>query len=541
MAKKEAPSGAMGEWSGGWTATRAKRRTRDWSAGWDRGAKCPPDPLQAASGGRRATTAPEGGYHAGERWQRLHQDRVRLVRVLRRAGYVSRHRWPREEGERLTRRHAWRYLASTRDGLASPVAGEPGADPWELAGQLLRCAAAWHHQLRRPADGGLRIMDAPYRCNKMHACPVCAATHSSKLASAMRQVVAAEADGGGDLALVTLTQRDSAGEPLAAAMARWRRAWYLLRGTGRAAVAWRGRVAGTYMGYEVTRGQEGRGGAMGLWWHVHAHVLVALQPGQDVAAVRAWVAAGWEAATRTAAEEAGLPGYGWDPASGVQRNGETLAAARRRVEAGDLDGPWWVPVDRTEPRQVYQAAKYPTPAVTLHPVALAEWVAVASGRRWHEGTGTLRGVLRLAEELDVDLDLAEELVAMDDEEAALPRPPDLGALVSMAGPGDCPTRRRDPDAHLTMATWRTTWGEWRDVPVDVLRLVQALDGYWYQSTRGRYVVVEDGVEVVKAEGVTRWCVQLPTEWMLDQSRRTEEELAAWREAVKAAREASEDV
>jgi hypothetical protein len=223
-------------------------------------------------------------------------------------------------------------------------------------------------------------------------------------------------DGGGALALATFTQRAHPEEPLEAALRRWRRAWSLALGRG-------GRVrrrreellAGYYYGVEVTRGQEGRQRQAGRWWHVHGHALVSVH-GADDRDARLWLADRWRRSSAKAAEEAGLPGYGWDPHAGGVEDGV------------ELEGRWWEPVDRDDPVQVYQAAKYPTPAADLHPVPLAEFVAVAYRRQWHQAGGTFYGVLSLAEDLEVPLeDVAPEL-----------EPPDLGERVSTDRPGTSP-------------------------------------------------------------------------------------------------------
>jgi len=262
----------------------------------------------------------------------------------------------------------------------------------------------------------LAMLESPARCRRNHVCPVCAAVESMRRAAAVRAVVGLDLDGGGALALVTFTQRAKEGESLQDALARWRRGWALALGRGgRVARRRKELLAGWYYGIEVTRGAAGRQRQAGKWWHVHGHAIVSMLEPPEV--VRAWLARRWRVSSAKAALEAGLDGYGWDPVAGG-------------AEGVELTGPWWVDVDRADPVQVYQAAKYPTPAASLHPVPLAEFVAAAYRRQWHQAGGSLYGVMKLAETLDTG-------EAVDDGDG--PARPDIGERVSTDRPGTSPS------------------------------------------------------------------------------------------------------
>jgi hypothetical protein len=179
---------------------------------------------------------------------------------------------------------------------------------------------------------------------------------------------------------------------------------------------------------------------------------VVLAPGQAEADVRAGLGRGWRWASAVAAEQAGRPGAGWNPTAGgcataphtddgpdldalpvaqlrrlaggrpgparwgaavhgasrlgraelVQQLRAAWASHRARVprRVTSWAGPWWQKLDGLD--RIKEAAKYPSPAAHLSPMALAEFVAVARGRRWHDGCGLLRGVLGQAEKLAPD-------------------------------------------------------------------------------------------------------------------------------------------
>ena len=392
--KGSPPPAAAGEWSPGWSSTSATL-PRIWADGWDRGERCPAAPRGAAPvGGWR-----EVGTAAGVEWRELHEKRRRVVGLLRRAGYVARHRWSRVNAAPAGERAKWAYTSG-------PAAGVRAVDPWSVAAELRGCGGGWYAQARITDRGELRAVALPRACGRAHLCPVCAARESASMARALRSL---QTSGTG--ALVTLTHRDVKARSLAAELDRLRAAMSKLW-SGRARAEWERRFSGWWYGVEVTRND-----AAG-WWHVHVHVLVKLHDGADVEDVAGWTAAKWEGATAAAAVAAGLPARsGWDPYAGG-------VTAQRWTTPG---GGWWVPVDLSDPAQAYQACKYPTPAVELHPVALAEFVAVAHGRRWHDGGGEWRGVRARAAELAGTLG--------DDVEAP---GYDIGTNVVRCGPRDVP-------------------------------------------------------------------------------------------------------
>lgn len=427
----EAPARAWAEGGrvGAWSHAQ-KRGAREWATGWDRSEPCPADPGQDWSPGRRGWRTADGRPLAAALLEG-HRRRVQVVQTLRRAGYLARHRWGRSEGDAPV------YL----DG---PARGLPAVDPWAEARTLAGCGARWLVSLRL-VGGGLAPAAAPLPCGRAHLCPVCAHRRSAENAAALR-TTAAPLDG--VRALVTFTQRDARGESLAAAAARWRAAWGALRRSEE----WRRAVAGAFLGHEVTRNERAD------TWHYHGHAVILLSAEVDEADARAGIGRAWRRASEWAATAHGRPGYGWRPVSGGcgvapvelvdpdldgmtarelralcggrasgDRWGWTVRAASRRTAAElrvELAAAWqlhrrtvqervwswaphngrgwWQTIENDD--QLYQATKYPTPSARLAPLALAEWLANARGRRWHEGYGVLRGVHARAAELADDLD-----------------------------------------------------------------------------------------------------------------------------------------
>lgn len=540
------PEDSYQRWESDGSAVRLPREARRWVEGWDwRLDACPPDPRDDASPGRKGWRDVDGCD--GERWRKLHGHRTRVVRALRRAGYVQRHHWPRlQVGTLQVGRHEvedWRYLQAV-----ACVGGLPAVDAWTVARHLGSCCSSWYLQLRADTSAGLLTsLAVPRPCGLWHTCPVCAARRSSALARALRGVISADLRGRW-LALVTLTQRDRPGEHLFEAVERWRRSWRLMT-RGRPGQGWKRLVSGYYYGLEVTRG----GGPDPLspskgsrWWHVHAHVVVVLAQGVSQEEARRWVGETWRAAG-----DASCPGYGWSPTAGgcvlgerpapavvaldeVARAtvpalvalaralpapvagtarlrrpalvGAILSAARAWNKGGRLHplaqpvtswaGGWWREVDPADPRQVYQACKYPSPVGDLSPRYLVEFLAVAHGRRWHQGGGALRSVLGRAAELVESGALALDVVAGTVEgehgqTVEVPPPLELGRNIGSVAPGECPSLdsvadglgwpgdrwahgRPDPDDDPCLS-WRLLCGE--SGPDDeTLALVRASGG-----------------------------------------------------------------
>ena len=516
------PAGADGEWTSGWSSTRADL-PRLWTPGWDRGERCP-----AAS----RTAAPRGGWRelgavGGERWHEMHEARRRVQNTLRRAGYVARHRWAREDTAPAGSDKArWVYTSG-------PAAGRRAVDPWAMAAELSTCGAEWFAQARVTDGGELRAVALPRTCGRAHLCPVCAARESSTMAAALRSLTV-----GGRGALVTLTHRDRAGRSLAQELDRLRsgmaRLW-----SGRARAEWAARISGWWYGVETTYNEKGG------WWHVHAHIILKVADGIDDEAAARWVGERWAAASAAAAVEAGLPEWcGWDPSAG----GVTWASCSkrpvwttvdpskarpgRRWRTGGLvlshevhetaerwvtsDGGWWAPVDLSEPRSVYQACKYPTPCVELGPVQLAEFCAAAHGRRWHDGGGEWRGVRARAAELAAGL-------VVDDEAPGY----DIGRNVSLCGPGEAP-------ALDTVAPGLGTAHE-----VTAPELVPGVVGFLLTGGAPVELVaaaaepVGGRVYLVTHRGRERWRLVLPAFYVGAL-------VHEWHEAIRAAREAQAD-
>lgn len=374
----------------GWKATKVDRATRClWLDGWDREARCPPSVDRgadnaAAPGGREWR---EVGSFGGASWRESHAARVAVYATLREAGYIARKRWRKvvkvnADNVRPTRDNA-RYV----DG---PAAGCEAVDPWRVASAIRGCCGSWYAQLRVTTTLNARVIGLPRACGQGHVCPYCAASISKARAGALRTVIAEEVASGtlsGSVALVTLTHRAIPGESLQAARARWKGAWRRMTG-GRNGAGFRDHFPATFYGIEATFNRRARS------WHVHGHVIVDSANGhrEGSATLGAW----WRWAT-----ERESAGNGWDPRAGgchVDATGSVLS----------WHGEWWRPIDHDDPAAIYQAAKYPTPLVTLDAPQVAEFVAVAWRKRWHDGTGRWRGVLSLADMIQAGAPSASE-------------------------------------------------------------------------------------------------------------------------------------
>ena len=435
---------------------------RFWRDGWDTDERClTPDPKSNATPGRQGWRA-SPVLEAKSWWVEAHQARRRAVRSLRMAGYVARRRYGRQQsGWRQHGDHrvaSWTYL----DG---PAKGQEAIDPWKRAQQLHDCAASWSVLPLVTSDGALGALPIPSLCGQAHVCPVCSAKRSRELARELRAVLT----GGGRLALVTLTQTAIEGESLADALERWRRAWVLMM-RGRRARRLRKLIRGWYYGIEV-KWNEGAN-----WWHLHGHVVIGLRDrewirtdcstcgagaghkcisqapatfgdrmkgvhkgrkraelGQVVTVeqVRRALGEAWKASTETASP----PEKGWDPLSGCwdqkawkekQPGAESASDVRKRIAKGDWSGGWYVEIDAEDPKQVYQACKYPTPVTELGSVQLVEFLAATHGRRWHQGGWDWRGIRKQGREA-----LAEEI-------AEDPERQELGTPIASMAPGHVP-------------------------------------------------------------------------------------------------------
>ena len=387
-------------------------------------------------------------------WVQANNKRKDTVRALRLAGYVARRRYARETTGWVQRGPhmvpSWTYTSGPCEGLEA-------VDPWDRAARLNDCSGSWTVQARVREDGSPLALPIPEGCGLDHVCGVCAARSSRDLARQVRAHIKSQEDGG-ELALVTLTQRGREDEPLADAVARWRRAWDLMT-KGRAGQRFKARIRGYYYGLEVTRKQE-------PWWHLHAHVVVELhtertirvrpecetcgaEPDQpcdrldgrgpmktyhqgrtlltverqvESNSARDWLAGEWERASRSASGD-----YGWDPLSGCwDRENEPARTARKRIRKGDCSGGWWRPIDRSDLQAVYQACKYATPITTLSSVHVVEFLSVAHGRRWHQGGLQWRSIKRMGAEA-----LAAEMAEDNDRI-------DMGRAVCSMAPGHSP-------------------------------------------------------------------------------------------------------
>ncbi len=470
-----------GSWPEFWTRTASGfgAGREDWAAGWARDERPPADPKGRSA--PNVTGWREIGLVEGDpTWRRDHGKRMRAVRLLRRAGYVARHRWERRA---VGLRQVGRHVVSDVRYQAGPAEGRQAVDPWKLARELATCGASWWVQPRQrsapTAAGSIVCLPLPRLCGRSQVCPVCASLKGRKVGRALAACVDADNDCNGDprrIGHLTLTQRAHPGESLHDAIERWRDGWRRMT-RGRPGRRFAQIVHGYYYGMEVTRGDGASAQKMGPHWHVHAHAVLALDPSFGESE-RAELGRLWEAATAGAAAHlapsADGRGWGWDPLAGAQeyvievlpgakqrrldllqrarkerwegrptgpvvdgnqatRWQEPIAATQARLAAGDWSGPWLRMIDPTDPadlaRAVAQAADYACKTSELHPVALAEFVSAAHGRRWHQGGGIWRGIHKQAAAIED----AAVLAGDDDAERV-----DLGVGVGGAAPGESP-------------------------------------------------------------------------------------------------------
>lgn len=443
-------SARAGRWRPGWS-TGAERL----GAALQRLERCPPDwrgnrGSEPGAGWRETPGHGAGSEAARERWRLKHTQRRSVYRTLRAAGYHARRSWAcKRTGERRHGRNvceSWTYTSGD-------VAGLEAVDPWEVARRVRSCCSSYRAGLYMAEDGQLAALPLPALCGQRHVCPVCASVRSAALSRAVRRVARETIEAGSYCALVTLTQRSRPHEGLAAAVDRWLRAWALVT-RGRRGRRWRTMAAAAFRGLEVTW-REGRG------WHVHAHVVVALHPGTFHEAAREWLLGAWLDATAEAAAPARLrkAGHvdppttpGASPLALMGRPGEHPDDTAIRYLAGRSDGPWWAALTHDEdpetglthgPRDtdaalsaVHEACKYATPAVQLPAAQLAEFCAAAFRRRWHQGSGAWRSVIKDAADLEASDALAADLAAEEADPDGERR--GLGEPIAGIGPGDAP-------------------------------------------------------------------------------------------------------
>lgn len=464
-------------WRSGWGSARLAAEDRTWAEGWDRHEYCPIDPKQDATPGAsaRGRSRKKKGWRnvggvATEKYRGEHDARRKVVRNLRPAGYIAR-RYSRafvayEDVAGNLVEH-WLYT----DG---PLAGQRAIDPWIVCEKMARCCSQFLMPLGMTKNLELVPVPTPTYCGQHHLCPVCAPRRSRALATLLRGAIPMVAPDS-LLALATLTQRDDPDESGNEAINRWLAAWNRIVRGGRANGEFKEYFLGYYRGIEVTRGEHNK------WWHSHGHILLVLQPGVSEEEAREWLGRRWRDAT-----EAVRPGWGWNPHSGgcsmdhvplrvkdaaslerlsvralrglVARHGLDVPKAKhlRRAELvpavieaaaawnvvleqrGDhyrdvtsWDGAWWRSIDPEDPKEIYQAAKYPTPAVMLDSERLVEFLSFARGRRWHQGGGCLREMRKLAA-------LVEAEQKKEDNKKPSSELLDLIGFVALGGPRHTP-------------------------------------------------------------------------------------------------------
>lgn len=268
-------------------------------------------------------------------------------------------------------------------------------------------------------------------CGRVWSCPCCSARILAGRADDVQRAVAAWSSSGGRLALVTLTIRHDASQPLAqlwdSVQAAWRR---VIQGRAWKATRARLGVAGQLRVTEVTHGRHG--------WHVHLHVLVFLEAGTapaDVveaqlrgALVPRWVdacaAVGAVAYAHGGAQDVRVldVGPGRDPAGYLNKGtysaltwdaagGVALEVSRADLKAG-----------RAGNRTAFQLLAHIVGSVELTGEVPAleldlwlEWEAASRGRRQAGWSPGLRDRLGLGAELSDDELAAVELgSAVDD-------------------------------------------------------------------------------------------------------------------------------
>jgi len=372
--------GPFSGWPAGWGTAQTRGR-RDWAAGWNKEHACPP---KAKEHRKRAFA----GYEKGS-FPELGKKRTELANVLRQAGYVARYRWPRtQKGVRLAGHDPTTgkpYQIPNWIYDEGPAQGLQAVDPWRVADRVSQCCAGWAAQLRIHSQTGPLILPVPRPCGLRHVCPYCANRRSVKIASALS--AALDVEGRDGVYLVTLTQRDRIGESLRSSVDRLRTAFSLMT-TGRPGKRWRALVSGWWVGMETTKA-KGPQGALNRW-HPHLHVLLRLRDTspKKIRRAKKIIADFWRRASVSTSGKK----FAWDPLSAVwDRRSEKAEKARARMKKGDFSGRWFIPVSTD--REVYQAAKYPTPSVKLEPASVAEFLAVAFGRRWHFGGGDWHGII----------------------------------------------------------------------------------------------------------------------------------------------------
>jgi len=404
--------------SRGWNKTKTRQRST-WRSGWDLDASAPPDPGSPKSDRRNV----RAGYvdrrgddrvdpHTAERRAARRALRTHTQRTLRVSGYIAR-RWGLVQGEDIT------AAAIYADG---PAAGLQVVDPWSTARQLGDCGSSWDAAIFERPGGGVSMTPTPRLCGKTHVCPVCAALASTSRAEVVADAInEIETREGTRSVHATLTHRASPGEPLNHALLRLRRSWRLM---------WRGRrgrslraagLLGYYYGDEAAeswRGKDTRSGGTprpkrqaSMYWHAHRHVILILASWADPDALSELVLDLWVRSSAAAAAELGLPGCGagraayrsgawWSPLwrdtspliMGAYRHSDALELVRAR-------GVLSCSCARVrDDLSVYQACKYAGKAAEMGSVHLAEYVAVARGRRWHGAGGVLYGMIGAARE-----------------------------------------------------------------------------------------------------------------------------------------------
>lgn len=151
-------------------------------------------------------------------------------------------------------------------------------------------------------------------CSRAWACPVCAAKIGARRATEITDVLSAHAkDNGhgspGGAALLTLTVRHDASQPLAVVWSGVQSAWYAVTSTA----SWtrerdRWGIRGYIRATEVTHGQHG--------WHVHCHTILLTRNkmlGEDaLAALGARLYSRWSRGAQRAGLKAPSPRHGID-------------------------------------------------------------------------------------------------------------------------------------------------------------------------------------------------------------------------------------
>lgn len=255
-------------------------------------------------------------------------------------------RRPVSSARRVRARRALRFARRQRSAgwLVRAAREEAGLDPdgregWAEPPRAAKCRWALGDVRVHgaPGEAGSAHYSGTIRCGGIWACPVCAAVLRSGRADEVARGVASHQKEGGGVALLTLTLRHRAGDPLArgidALVASWRSissrsVWKKKAG--------RLGLVGTIRALEITHSR--RNG-----WHPHLHLLLLtdapVHPA-DLADLQAWLSDVWarevtKRGARTPSRERGVD------LRAADENGEVVARYLSKIQEKDDEPRRW--------------------------------------------------------------------------------------------------------------------------------------------------------------------------------------------------------